>query len=160
MSVVIRLSRTGKTHNISFRIAVNEKWSKRDGKNVEELGFYNPFQREGDRYKINKERYDYWVSKGAKPSPAVQELVEGNGIRPEKPKKKKKEEEKKPAAQASPIASPAAQDQPTTPEVVPTTEVAQEVAQKVAETTPAEEVKAETPPAPEEKPAEPEEKAA
>lgn len=112
MSVVIRLSKTGKTHNISYRITVSDKWSKKEGKYVEQLGFYNPFQRDGDRYKINKERYGYWLSQGAKPSSAVQELVEGNGTRPVKPKKPRKDAEAKAAAtQAPPPTKPAEEKQ-------------------------------------------------
>src|SRR3990167_3973189 len=104
MSVVIRLSGTGKTHAISCRIAVQEKWSKRDGKYVELLGFYNPFQREDSRFKIDKTRYEYWLSKGAKPSPTVQELIETNGS--PKPKPKKVRPKKEAAAAPVPAAAP------------------------------------------------------
>jgi len=108
MSVVIRLSGTGKTHAISYRIVATEKWSKRDGRYIEILGFYNPWQREGDRYKLDKVRYDYWLSKGAKASPTVLELIETDG----KPKPKPiKVRPKKEAATAAAAQTPAG-DQP------------------------------------------------
>lgn len=91
MSVVIRLTRTGKTHNISYRIVVQDKHTKRDGKFIENLGFFNPNKSEKEAYKIDKSRFDYWVSCGAKPSQAVKEIVEGNGKRPVKPKKPRKD---------------------------------------------------------------------
>ena len=93
MSVVIRLSGTGKTHAISYRIVAAEKWSKRDGRNIEILGFYNPWQRAGDRYRIDRSRYDYWLSVGAKPSPVVAELVETEGNPKPKPVKARPKKE-------------------------------------------------------------------
>jgi small subunit ribosomal protein S16 len=73
MSLVIRLSRTGKKGERKFRIIVNEKRSRRDGKSVEILGSYEKGNEKN--IKLDKERYDYWVSKGALPSPTVHKLV-------------------------------------------------------------------------------------
>lgn len=105
MSVAIRLSRTGKVHSASYRITVQEKWSKLRGKYIENLGFFNPKKGEGERFKINRNRYDYWISKGAQPSQAVTELIEGNGKRPPRPKKQKREKEA-PAPQAQTTQAP------------------------------------------------------
>lgn len=73
MSLVIRSSRTGKKGERKFRIVVKEKRSRRDGDSVESLGWYQK-GKEGKR-EINKERYNYWVSKGAQPSLTVEKLV-------------------------------------------------------------------------------------
>jgi small subunit ribosomal protein S16 len=51
-----------------FRITVFDERTTRDGRFIEELGFYNPVSKSA---KINKERYDYWLSKGAKPTATV-----------------------------------------------------------------------------------------
>lgn len=71
--LVIRLSRTGKKGERKFRIVVNERRSRRDGKAVETLGFYEK-GKEKD-LKINKQRYDYWLTKGARPSKTVFTIV-------------------------------------------------------------------------------------
>lgn len=71
MSLVIRLSRTGKRGERKFRIVVNEKRSRRDGKAVEILGWY---EKRG-KLELKKDRYDYWLSKGALPSKTVFNLV-------------------------------------------------------------------------------------
>jgi len=71
MAVVIRLSRTGKKGERKFRVVVKEQRSRRDGKAIEILGWYE----KPDKKEINKERYNYWLSKGAIPSEAVSKLV-------------------------------------------------------------------------------------
>ncbi len=74
MSVVIRSTRMGKKGERKFRIVVKEKRSRRDGDSIEVLGWYEK-GREG-ALKLDKERYKYWVSVGAQPSPAIEKLVE------------------------------------------------------------------------------------
>lgn len=74
MSVVIRLSKTGKRGESRYRVVVTEKRYRRDGKPIETLGWYE--KKELDQKKeINKERYAYWVSKGAKPSDTVAKII-------------------------------------------------------------------------------------
>ncbi|MCS6789138.1 MAG: 30S ribosomal protein S16 [Patescibacteria group bacterium] len=70
--LAIRFKKVGRKHQISFRIVVAEKRSKRDGKNVEDIGFYNPTSKE---FGIKKERLDYWLKNGAKPTPTVHNLL-------------------------------------------------------------------------------------
>ena len=72
MSVVIRLSRVGKRGERKFRIVVKEKRSKRDGASIETLGSYEKGPRGATNLK--KERYQYWLSQGAKPSDTVLEI--------------------------------------------------------------------------------------
>lgn len=74
MSVVIRLSKTGKRGEARFRVVVTEKRYRRDGKPIESLGWYEKKESE-QKKEINKERYDYWISKGAKPSPTVEKII-------------------------------------------------------------------------------------
>lgn len=74
MAVVIRLARTGKKGERKFRIIVKEKRSRRDGKAIEILGWYQKGQ-DGGKKEINKERYDYWLSQGARPSETVSKIV-------------------------------------------------------------------------------------
>jgi small subunit ribosomal protein S16 len=70
--LAIRFKRTGRKHQPSFRIVVAEKRSKRDGRAVEDIGFYNPISKE---FNIKKERVDYWLKVGAKPTITVWNLL-------------------------------------------------------------------------------------
>lgn len=74
MAVRIRLRRIGKNPKKRpfFRITVFDECKTRDGRFIEELGFYNPVTK---ATKINKERFESWVKKGAKPTEAVKNLV-------------------------------------------------------------------------------------
>jgi small subunit ribosomal protein S16 len=74
MSLMIRLTRTGKKGERKFRVVVKEKRSRRDGDFIELLGWYE-MDKTGQKKQINKERYEYWVSKGAQPSPTVAALA-------------------------------------------------------------------------------------
>lgn len=73
MSVVIRSSRIGKRGERKFRIVVKEKRSERDGQPIETLGWYE--KGKNGVFKIDQKRYDYWVSVGAQPSPAITKLI-------------------------------------------------------------------------------------
>lgn len=74
MSVVIRLTKVGKRGEAKYRIVVKEKRSKRDGAAIETLGWFEKTEN-GQKKNINQERFNYWVSKGAKPTPAVEKLL-------------------------------------------------------------------------------------
>ena len=71
--VKIRLKRTGGKNWISFRIVVCDIRKQRDGKMVEELGYYDP--KHSDE-KLNQERLEYWVSQGAQMSETVASIYE------------------------------------------------------------------------------------
>lgn len=75
MSVVIRLSRSGRKGERKFRIVVKEKRSKRDGKSIEILGNYEKTEKDIKKH-FNKERLDYWLKLGAQPSETVKKLIE------------------------------------------------------------------------------------
>jgi small subunit ribosomal protein S16 len=71
--LVIRSSTTGKKGERKFRIVVKEKRSRRDGKSIEVLGWYE--KGKNGKKEINRKRYDYWVSQGAMPTPAIEKLL-------------------------------------------------------------------------------------
>jgi len=68
----IRFQRRGKKNQPSFRLVVAPKEASLKGKVIEDLGFYNPITKEAQ---IDKERVLYWISKGAKPSDSVWNLL-------------------------------------------------------------------------------------
>jgi len=74
MAVVIRLTKTGRKGERKYRIAVKEKRSKRDGKSIEVLGMYEKREKEVIK-KINMDRYNYWISVGAKPTVSVANIL-------------------------------------------------------------------------------------
>jgi small subunit ribosomal protein S16 len=66
----------GRKHRPFFRICVMDSRSPRDGKAIEELGFYDPMVRvKKDRVKLDMERVDYWIGVGAQPSVNVAALI-------------------------------------------------------------------------------------
>ena len=74
----IRLSRTGKKKQPSYRVVVADIEAKRDGRVVERLGYYNPLS-EPIEYRIQEDRALYWLSVGAQPTDAVRRLLETQG---------------------------------------------------------------------------------
>lgn len=74
MSVVIRLARMGKRGERKFRIVVKEKRSRRDGDSVETLGSFEKGKEAPAN--INRKRYNYWISVGARPSDTVAKIFE------------------------------------------------------------------------------------
>jgi len=77
--LAIRLTRTGKIHEPHYRIVVQEKRSKLNGKAVEIIGHYHPTQ-EDKLVVINKERAEHWLKMGAQPSDTVTNLMVKQGI--------------------------------------------------------------------------------
>jgi len=69
----IKLTRIGKKNQPYYRIIIAEARSKRDGKYIEALGTYNPLANPSI-IKINKDRFQYWLKKGAKPTETVRKL--------------------------------------------------------------------------------------
>ena len=70
----IRLARTGANKKGSFRVVVIERERARDGRFVEILGHYNP-RRHPPEVVLNRERADYWIGRGARPSETVLSLL-------------------------------------------------------------------------------------
>ena len=72
--VTIRLRRTGKTKQPSYRVVVADSRSPRDGKFIEIIGHYNPV-RQPKVLEIKGDRARYWLSVGAQPSDRVAYLL-------------------------------------------------------------------------------------
>ncbi|MBP6893808.1 MAG: 30S ribosomal protein S16 [Gammaproteobacteria bacterium] len=78
--VVIRLSRGGSKGRPFFNIVVADKRTRRDGRFIERLGFYNPTARGGEEsIRIAQDRLAYWKSVGAQASPTVVRLIKQTG---------------------------------------------------------------------------------
>lgn len=107
----IRLQRTGRINNPSYRVVVTEHQNgPKSGRAVEVLGSYNPKSKERV---LNEDRIKHWISMGAQPSGTMHNMLISSGITKGKkvnvlPKKTvpKKEEV---AAEAAPAAEPAAE---------------------------------------------------
>jgi small subunit ribosomal protein S16 len=80
LAVVIRLKRMGTTKKPHYRVVVTDSRSPRDGRFIEEIGYYQPRQ-EPAEIKIDEERIKYWLSTGAQPSEPVKELIKKSGIK-------------------------------------------------------------------------------
>lgn len=68
----IRLKRLGAKKAPTYRVIVINSTTKREGKPIEELGYYNPKTKE---MKLNKEHAEAWISKGAQPTDTVKYLI-------------------------------------------------------------------------------------
>ena len=77
--VSIRMSRGGSKKRPFYQIVVTDSRNRRDGRFIERIGFFNPQAKEGmERLRINRERVDYWISKGGKTSERVASLIKNN----------------------------------------------------------------------------------
>lgn len=74
MALKIRLTKVGSVHQPLYRVVVAEARSRRDGAAVENLGTYRPGDK-GNPIKINMERVEYWLSKGAKPTDTMHAMI-------------------------------------------------------------------------------------
>jgi small subunit ribosomal protein S16 len=72
--IAIRLKQMGTKSRKQWRIIVTDQRRARDGSLIEEIGFYNPFA-EPVTIRVNKERYNEWIQKGAEPSRVVRSLM-------------------------------------------------------------------------------------
>lgn len=73
--VVLRLKRFGRTHRPFFRLVVMDRRSPRNGRVIEELGWYDPIAPDDRQLSIKTDRADYWLSVGAQPSRTVATLL-------------------------------------------------------------------------------------
>lgn len=80
MAVRIRMKKLGRKHRPFFRICAMDRRSPRDGRVIEELGYYDPMCKEKDaRAVLKAERIDYWLSVGAQPSHRCSTLIKKYG---------------------------------------------------------------------------------
>lgn len=81
MAVRIRLKRMGRRNRAFYRICAFDSRKPRDGKSLEQLGTYDPMEEDdAKKYVIKKERIEYWISVGAKPSETVASILVKHGI--------------------------------------------------------------------------------
>ena len=117
MSLVIRLSRAGTKKRPVYHVVVADNRAPRDGRFIERLGYFNPLlpKERTERLKLDLEKVQAWMKKGAQPSDRVMRFLDAAGImkrpkrnNPEKaiPRKerKAKEEEAAKAAGTAPAA--------------------------------------------------------
>jgi len=74
--VKIRLKRFGRKNHAFWRINAVDHRSPRDGKVIEELGFYDPINKvAAKQVVVNKARVEFWIKQGAQPSDTVKQLL-------------------------------------------------------------------------------------
>jgi small subunit ribosomal protein S16 len=77
----LRLKRFGRRHRAFFRLNAVDSRRPRDGRVLEELGWYDPVADAPDKQvSLNRERIEYWLSVGAQPSDTVRDLLTRHGI--------------------------------------------------------------------------------
>ena len=139
--VIIRLARSGAKKNPYYFITVADERRPRDGAFIERLGFFNPMARgQEERLRLDLDKLNVWISKGAQVSDRVKALVKESKLTPEeleaKIAAKKARAEAKKAAIAEKLAKEAeekAEQEAPAEEAAPAEEVAP-AEEEVAET--------------------------
>jgi len=80
MAVSIHLARHGSKKRPFYRIVVADSRSPRDGRNIEQVGVYDPRQ-DPVRVEFRTDRLSEWLEKGARPSATVAQLMRKSGFR-------------------------------------------------------------------------------
>lgn len=110
MAVKLRLKRFGRSNHAFFRLNAIDSRTPRDGRVIEELGFYDPRNKDqAKQFQAKIDRCKYWLDNGAVPSETVSSLLKKNGLehkqlklpKPGKPKPVAAEPAKKEAAPAA-----------------------------------------------------------
>ena len=79
--VKIRLKKFGKKRQPYYRIVIQDARTNRDGKTIDEIGFYHPLDQNTDTYlRIDAEKAKYWISKGAQATDTVRQLMNKRNI--------------------------------------------------------------------------------
>jgi len=154
--VKIRLARSGAKKNPYYFITVADERKPRDGSFIERLGFFNPSAKgQEERLRVDNEKIDLWLSKGAQLSSRVKALVAESKLTPEEVQAKVDAKKAKADAKKAAIAEKLAQEEAdaaaeAAAEEAPAVEAAEEApakeaAEEVAEEAPAEEVEEEAP---------------
>ena len=76
--VKIRMKRMGMKKQPFYRIVVTDERNPRDGRFIEEIGYYNPLT-DPAQIKVDNERAKYWLSVGAQPSDTTRALLKKSG---------------------------------------------------------------------------------
>ena len=118
MAMKIRLSRGGSKKRPHYSIVAADSRMPRDGRFIEKLGTYNPLlpKDSEDRVKMNVERVQYWLDRGAQPTDRISRFLEAAGVAEKKersnpqkaePGAKAKERAEEKAAKAAEASAPA-----------------------------------------------------
>ena len=68
----LRLKRTGKKRSPSYRLVIMENAFRRDGRSIDEVGYYNPITKQ---YQFDREKIKKWLAHGVKPTETVFNLL-------------------------------------------------------------------------------------
>jgi len=68
----LRLKRTGRKRSPSYRLVIMENTTRRDGRPIEEVGYYDPISK---NYKLDSEKIQKWLNYGVKPTKTVSNLL-------------------------------------------------------------------------------------
>ena len=79
MTVKIRLKRMGANKKPFYRVVVADSRSPRDGRFIEEIGYYNPLKDPAE-IKIDREKAEKWLGTGAQPTDTVRSLLKKSGV--------------------------------------------------------------------------------
>jgi small subunit ribosomal protein S16 len=82
MSLVIRLARAGTKKRPVYHIVVADSRAPRDGRFIERLGYFNPLlpKEKAERLKLDLDKVQAWMKKGAQPSDRVMRFLDAAGI--------------------------------------------------------------------------------
>ncbi|MGD8454658.1 MAG: 30S ribosomal protein S16 [Phycisphaerae bacterium] len=81
MAVKLKLKRFGRTHRPFYRLAAMDVRSRRDGRVLEELGVYDPANKDAAaQIQLKIERVQHWLSVGAQPTDTVRSLLKKQGV--------------------------------------------------------------------------------
>ena len=88
MSLVIRMARAGTKKRPFYHIVVADSRAPRDGRFIERLGFFNPLlpKQRTERLKLDLEKVQGWMKKGAQPSDRVMRFLDAAGVAKRKPR--------------------------------------------------------------------------
>jgi len=118
MSLVIRLARAGTKKRPVYHVVVADNRAPRDGRFIERLGYFNPLlpKEKSERLKLDLDKVQAWMKKGAQPSDRVMRFLDAAGImkrpkrnNPEKAIPRKERKAKEEEAAKSGGAAPAAE---------------------------------------------------
>ncbi len=120
MAAKIKLTRMGAKKQPTYRVVIQEERSKRDGRFIENIGFYNP-RTEPPTIVLNQERVNYWLGVGAQPTESVGQLLKTAGITDRYYRTKVRKPETAGEPLETPAGRPAPEGNPTVPQGEQTT---------------------------------------
>ena len=80
MMVKMRLKRMGMKKKPFYRVVVADERSPRDGRFIEEIGYYDPMTEPAATIKIDAEKAQKWLKAGAQPTDTVRVLLKKSGV--------------------------------------------------------------------------------